>query len=95
MGVPAMQKAADLRGEVFAVANPGSAGDFAAKLFLASQGLKSGQGVSLIYNGSTSGAFAALRPYIAKQPGRMRAFVAGITEAIAYIHRRPNEAKAV
>ena len=117
---------------------PGSASDFAAKLFLARQGLKPGQDVSLIYSGSTSAAFAALvngrvqaifttapndlqaaaagfksllelgdlnipyigncsaamRPYIAKQPGRVRAFVAGITEAIAYIHRRPNEAKA-
>ena len=139
MVVPAIQKAADLRGKVFAVANPGSASDFAAKLFLARQGLKPGQDVSLLYSGSTSAAFAALvngrvqaifttapndlqaaaagfksllelgdlnilyigncsaamRPYLAKQPGRMRAFVAGITEAIAYIHRRPNEAKAV
>lgn len=139
MVAPAIQKAADLRGKVFAVANPGSASDFAAKLFLARQGLKPGQDVSLLYSGSTSAAFAALvngrvqaifatapndlqaaaagfksllelgdlnipyigncsaamRPYIAKQPGRMRAFVAGITEAIAYIGRRPNEAKAV
>ena len=139
MVVPAIQKLADLRGKVFAVANPGSASDFAAKLFLARQGLKPGQDVSLIYSGSTSAAFAALvngrvqaifasspndlqaaqagfkallelgdlnipyigncsavmRPYIAKQPARMRSFVAGITEAIAYIRRRPNEAKAV
>jgi NitT/TauT family transport system substrate-binding protein len=139
MVVPAIQKLADLRGKVFAVANPGSASDFAAKLFLARQGLKPGQDVSLIYSGSTSAAFAALvngrvqaifatspndlqaaqagfkallelgdlnipyigncsaamRPYIAKQPGRMRSFVAGITEAIAYIRRRPTEAKTV
>ena len=139
MVVPAIQKLADLRGKVFAVANPGSASDFAAKLFLARQGLKPGQDVSLIYSGSTSAAFAALvngrvqaifatspndlqaaqagfkallelgdlnipyigncsaamRPYIAKQPARMRSFVAGITEAIAYIRRRPTEAKAV
>ena len=38
---------------------------------------------------------AAMRSYIAKQPVRMRGFVAGIMEAIAYIRRRPNEAKAV
>ena len=136
---PAIQKIAELRGKVFAVANPGSASDFAAKLFFVRQGFKLGQDVSLIYSGSTSAAFAALvngrvqaifasspndlqaaaagfksllelgelnipyigncsaamRPYIAKQPGRMRSFVAGITEAIAYIKRRPNEAKAV
>ena len=60
MVVPAIQKLADLRGKVFAVANPGSASDFAAKLFLARQGLKPGQDVSLIYSGSTSAAFAAL-----------------------------------
>jgi len=139
MVAPAIQKLADLRGKVFAVANPGSASDFAAKLFLARQGLKPGQDVSLIYSGSTSAVFAALvngrvqaifttspndlqaaqagfkalvelgdlnipyigncsavmRPYIAKQPARMRSFVAGITEAIAYIKRRPAEAKAV
>jgi NitT/TauT family transport system substrate-binding protein len=139
MVVPAIQRLADLRGKVFAVANPGSASDFAAKLFLARQGLKAGQDVSLIYSGSTSAAFAALvngrvqaifatspndlqaaqagfkplvelgdlnipyigncsaamRPYIAKQPARMRSFVAGVTEAIAYIRRRPAEAKSV
>ena len=139
MVVAAIQKLTDLRGKVFAVANPGSASDFAAKLFFARQGLKPGQDVSLIYSGSTSAAFAALvngrvqaifatspndlqaaqagfkalvelgdlnipyigncsaamRPYIAKQPARMRSFVAGITEAIAYIRRRPTEAKAV
>jgi ABC-type nitrate/sulfonate/bicarbonate transport system substrate-binding protein len=120
------------------VANPGSASDFAAKLFMARQGLKPGQDISIIYSGSTSAAFAALvngrvqaimatapndtqaaaagfkpllelgdlnipyagnctaamRPYIAKQPGRIRSFVAGITEAIAYIRKRPGEAKA-
>src|ERR1044072_1582944 len=136
---PAIRKITDLRGKVLAVANPGSASDFAAKLFLARQGMKPGQDVSIIYSGSTSAAFAALvngrvqaifatspndlqaiqagfkpivelgdlnipyigncsaamRPYIAKQPARMRSFVAGITEAIAYIRRRPNEAKAV
>jgi ABC-type nitrate/sulfonate/bicarbonate transport system substrate-binding protein len=37
---------------------------------------------------------AAMRPYIAKQPARMRGFVAGIMEAIAHIRRRPNDAKA-
>ena len=139
MVAPAIQKVADLRGKVLAVANPGSASDFAAKLFLARQGMKAGQDVSIIYSGSTSAAFAALvngrvqaifatspndlqamqlgfkpllelgdlnipyagncsaamRPYIAKQPARMRSFVAGITEAIAYIRRRPSEAKAV
>jgi len=138
MVAPAIQKVADLRGKVFAVANPGSASDFAAKLFFARQGFKLGQDVTLIYSGSTSAAFAALvngrvqaifasspndlqaaqagfkplleladlnipyigncsaamRPYIAKQPARMRSFVAGITEAIAYIRRRPAEAKA-
>jgi len=33
MVIPAIQKLADLRGKVFAVANPGSASDFAAKFF--------------------------------------------------------------
>ncbi len=138
MVVPAIQKVADLRGKVLAVANPGSASDFAAKLFIARQGMKLGQDISLIYSGSTSAAFAALvngrvqaifatapndtqaaaagfkpllelgdlnipyagnctaamRSYIAKQPARMRSFVAGITEAIAYIRKRPGEAKA-
>lgn len=136
---PAIQKIADLRGKVLAVANPGSASDFTAKLFLARQGMKPGQDVSLIYSGSTSAAFAALvngrvqgifasspndlqaaqagfkpllelgdlnipyagncsalmRPYVAKQPARVRSFVAGITEAIAYIRRRPTEAKTI
>jgi ABC-type nitrate/sulfonate/bicarbonate transport system substrate-binding protein len=136
---PAIQKVADLRGKVLAVANPGSASDFAAKLFLARQGMKPGQDISIIYSGSTSAAFAALvngrvqgifatspndmqaatagfkpllelgdlnipyagncsavmRSYSVKQPARMRSFIAGITEAIAYIRRRPNEAQAV
>jgi NitT/TauT family transport system substrate-binding protein len=139
MVVPAIQKIADLRGKVLAVANPGSASDFAAKLFLARQGMKPGQDVSIIYSGSTSAAFAALvngrvqailatspndlqaiqagfkpllelgdlnipyagncttvmRPYISKQPARMRSFVAGIIEAVAFIRRRPSDAKAV
>ncbi|HTN71781.1 MAG TPA: ABC transporter substrate-binding protein [Methylomirabilota bacterium] len=139
MVIPAIQKAADLRGKVLAVANPGSASDFAAKLFIARKGMKPGQDISIIYSGSTSAAFAALvngrvdgifanspndiqaaaagfkpllelgdlnipyagncsaamRSYIAKQPARMRSFVAGVTEAIAYIRRRPNEAKAI
>jgi NitT/TauT family transport system substrate-binding protein len=139
MVIPAIQKIADLRGKVLAVANPGSASDFAAKLFIARQGMKLGQDISLIYSGSTSAAFAALvngrvqgilatapndlqaaaagfkpllelgdlnipyagnctavmRSYIAKQPARIRSFVAGVTEAIAYIRRRPNEAKAI
>jgi ABC-type nitrate/sulfonate/bicarbonate transport system substrate-binding protein len=38
---------------------------------------------------------AAMRPYIAKQPGRMRNFVASITEAIAYVKRRPGETKNI
>lgn len=139
MVIPAIQKIADLRGKVLAVANPGSASDFAAKLFLARQGMKPGQDVSLIYSGSTSAAFAALvngrvqaifatspndlqaaqagfkpllelgdlnipyagncsaamRSFVAKQPARMRSFVAGIIEAIAYIRRRPTEAKGI
>jgi ABC-type nitrate/sulfonate/bicarbonate transport system substrate-binding protein len=139
MVIPAIQKIADLRGKVLAVANPGSASDFAAKLFIARQGMKLGQDISLIYSGSTSAAFAALangrvqgtfatspndlqaeamgfrpllelgdlnipyignctaamRSYIAKQPARMRSFLAGITEAIAYIRRRATDAKAV
>ncbi|MBI2366455.1 MAG: ABC transporter substrate-binding protein [Deltaproteobacteria bacterium] len=139
MVTPAIQKVADLRGRVLAVANPGSASDFAAKLFLARQGMKPGQDVSIIYSGSTSAAFAALvngrvqaifatapndlqaaqagfkpllelgdlsipyagncsaamRPYIAKQPARMRSFVAGITEAVAYIRLRPTESQAI
>jgi NitT/TauT family transport system substrate-binding protein len=139
MVIPTIQKVADLRGKLLAVANPGSASDFAAKLFLARQGMKSGQDISIIYSGSTSAAFAALvngrvqaifatspndlqavqagfkpllelgdlnipyagncttvmRPYITKQPVRMRGFVAGIMEAIAHIRRRPNDAKAV
>ena len=57
---PAIQKIAELRGKVFAVTKPGSASDFAAKLFLVRQGLKLGQDVSLIYSGSTSAALAAL-----------------------------------
>jgi ABC-type nitrate/sulfonate/bicarbonate transport system substrate-binding protein len=136
---PAIQKIADLRGKVVAVANPGSASDFAAKLFMARQGMKPGQDVSIIYSGSTSAAFAALangrvhgifasppndiqaaaagfkpllelgdlnipyagncttvmRSYTAKQPARMRSFVAGITEAVAYIKRRPGEARNI
>jgi ABC-type nitrate/sulfonate/bicarbonate transport system substrate-binding protein len=38
---------------------------------------------------------AVMRPYIAKQPARIRSFVAGITEAIAYIKRRPADAKNI
>jgi len=139
MVVPAIQKVADLRGKVLAVANPGSGSDFTAKLFIARQGMKLGHDISLIYAGSTSAAFAALvngrvhaifatapddrqalaagfrplveladfnipyagnctavmRPYLAKQPARMRAFLTGIVEAIAYIRARPNEAKAI
>jgi NitT/TauT family transport system substrate-binding protein len=139
MVIPAIQKITDLRGRIIAVANPGSASDFAAKLFLARQGMKPSQDISIIYSGSTSAAFAALangrvhgifasppndiqaaaagfkallelgdlsipyagnctavmRPYITKQPARMRSFVAGITEAVAYIRRRPGEAKSI
>jgi NitT/TauT family transport system substrate-binding protein len=139
MVIPAIQKIADLRGRIIAVANPGSASDFAAKLFLARQGMKPSQDISIIYSGSTSAAFAALangrvhgifasppndiqaaaagfkallelgdlsipyagnctavmRPYITKQPARMRSFVAGITEAVAYIRRHPGEAKNI
>jgi NitT/TauT family transport system substrate-binding protein len=139
MVIPAIQKITDLRGRIIAVANPGSASDFAAKLFLARQGMKPSQDISIIYSGSTSAAFAALangrvhgifasppndiqaaaagfkallelgdlsipyagnctavmRPYITKQPARMRSFVAGITEAVAYIRRHPGEAKNI
>ena len=139
MVAPNIQKVADLRGKILAVANPGSASDFAAKLFFARHAMKPGQDVSLIYSGSTSAAFAALvngrvqgifatspndmqaaaagfkallelgdlnipyagncsalmRAYVAKQPAQVRSFVAGITEAIAFIRQRPNEAKAV
>jgi len=139
MVAPTIQKIADLRGKVLAVANPGSASDFAAKLFLAREGMKAGQDVALIYSGSTSAAFAALvngrvqaifatspndlqamqagfkpllelgdlnipyagnctaamRPYIAKQQGRMHSFISGITEAIAYTRSHPSEAKAI
>ena len=139
MVTPAIQRIADLRGKVLAVANPGSASDFAAKLFFARQGMKPGQDIFLIYTGSTSAAFAALvngrvqaifatspndlqaaaagfkpllelgdlnipyagncsaamRPYLVKQPARMRSFVAGITEAIVYIRRRPAESKGI
>jgi ABC-type nitrate/sulfonate/bicarbonate transport system substrate-binding protein len=139
MVISGIQRVADLRGKVLAVANPGSASDFAAKLFLARQGMKAGHDVSIIYSGSTSAAFAALvngrvqgifatspndlqaaqagfkpllelgdynipyagncttvmRPYISKYPARMRGFVAGVTEAVAYIRRRPNDAKAI
>jgi NitT/TauT family transport system substrate-binding protein len=139
MVTPEIQRIADLRGKVLAVANPGSASDFTAKLFLARQGMKLGQDVSLIYSGSTTAAFAALvngrvqailatapndmqalqagfkpllelgdlnipyagnctaamRPYVVKQPARMRGFLAGVTEAIAFIRRRPSEAKAI
>ncbi|HYA28742.1 MAG TPA: ABC transporter substrate-binding protein [Acidobacteriota bacterium] len=139
MVIPAIQKIADLRGKVLAVANPGSASDFTAKLFLARQGMKLGQDISIIYSGSTSAAFAALangrvqgifatspddlqalaagfkpllelgdlnisyagnctavmRSYLAKQSVRIRSFVAGITEAIAYIRGRPNQTKAI
>jgi NitT/TauT family transport system substrate-binding protein len=139
MVIPSIQKVADLRGKVLAVSNPGSLSDFAAKLFIARQGLKPGQDISVTYSGSTSAAFAALangrvhgifasspsdvqaqaagfkqlldlgdmnipfignctaalRAYIAKQPARMRSFVAGITEAIAYVKRRPTETKNI
>ena len=85
MVVPAIQKLADLRGKVFAVANPGSASDFAAKLFLARQGLKPGQDVSLIYSGSTSAAFAALvngrvQAIFATSPNDLQAAQAGFKE---------------
>ena len=41
---PAIQKIAELRGKVFAVANPGSASDFAAKLFFVRQGVQTRSG---------------------------------------------------
>lgn len=82
MVAPAIQKIADLRGQVLAVANPGSASDFAAKLFLARQGMKPGQDVSLIYSGSTSAAFAALvngrvQAILATSPNDLQAAQAG------------------
>ena len=82
MVTPAIQKVADLRGKVLAVANPGSASDFAARLFLARQGMKAGQDVSLIYSGSTSAAFAALvngrvQAIFATSPNDLQAAQAG------------------
>ena len=38
---------------------------------------------------------AAMRAYIAKQPARIKGFVAGVIEAIAYIRRRPAESKTI
>jgi NitT/TauT family transport system substrate-binding protein len=80
--VPAVQKIADLRGKVIAVANPGSASDFAAKLFLSRQGMKPGQDISIIYSGSTSAAFAALangrvHAIFTTAPNDMQAVTAG------------------
>jgi len=82
MVTPAIQKVADLRGKVLAVANPGSASDFAAKRFLARQGMKPGQDISLIYSGSTSAAFAALvngrvQAIFATSPNDLQAAQAG------------------
>src|ERR1700741_4580750 len=57
MVVPSIQKVADLRGKIVGVANPGSGSDFTAKLFIARQGWKLGQDISLIYTGSTSANF--------------------------------------
>jgi ABC-type nitrate/sulfonate/bicarbonate transport system substrate-binding protein len=48
--------------------------------------------LNIPYAGNCS---AVMRPYITKQPAHMRSFVAGITEAIAYIRRRPTEAKGI
>jgi ABC-type nitrate/sulfonate/bicarbonate transport system substrate-binding protein len=82
MVIPSIQKVADLRGKVLAVANPGSASDFASKLFLARQGMKPGQDVSIIYSGSTSAAFAALvngrvQAIFATSPNDLQAAQAG------------------
>src|SRR5215204_1162131 len=79
---PAIQKIADLRGKVVAVANPGSASDFAAKLFMARERMKPGQDVSIIYSGSTSAAFAALangrvHAIFASPPNDIQAAAAG------------------
>ena len=67
---PAIQTIADLRGKVVAVANPGSASDFAAKLFMARQRMRPGQDVSIIYSGSTSAASAATRTSCSRRPTR-------------------------
>jgi ABC-type nitrate/sulfonate/bicarbonate transport system substrate-binding protein len=82
MVVSSIQNIADLRGKVLAVANPGSASDFAAKLFLARQGMKPGQDLSIIYSGSTSAAFAALvngrvQAIFATSPNDLQAAQAG------------------
>src|SRR5918995_862224 len=79
---PAIQTIADLRGKMVAVANPGSASDFAAKLFIARQGLKVGQDLSITYAGSTSAAFAALangrvHGIFASPPNDIQAVAAG------------------
>ncbi|MBM4264596.1 MAG: ABC transporter substrate-binding protein [Deltaproteobacteria bacterium] len=47
--------------------------------------------LNIPYSGNCT---SVMRPYLAKQPARMRSFLAGIIEAIAYIRARPNEAKA-
>lgn len=48
--------------------------------------------LNIPYSGNCT---SVMRPYLAKQPARMRSFLAGIIEAIAYIRARPNESKAV
>jgi NitT/TauT family transport system substrate-binding protein len=82
MVVPSIQKVGDLRGKIVAVANPGSGSDFTAKLFIARQGWKLGQDISLIYTGSTSANFAALangrvHAIFATAPDDRQALVAG------------------
>ena len=46
--------------------------------------------LNIPYTGNCS---AVMRPYIAKQPARMRSFVAGITEAIALYQTAPKRSQ--
>lgn len=48
--------------------------------------------LNIPYSGNCT---SVMRPYLAKQPARMRSFLAGLIEAIAYVRARPNDAKAV
>lgn len=48
--------------------------------------------LNIPYSGNCT---SVMRPYLAKQPARMRSFLAGIIEAIAFIRARPNESKAI
>jgi ABC-type nitrate/sulfonate/bicarbonate transport system substrate-binding protein len=64
-------------------------------LYEVALGLAQERPTLLAGHGTLSGSTAAMRPYLTKQPARMRSFVAGVTESIAYIRRRPTEAKRI